>query len=84
MVGMNTSKLIEAIDEEISRLQQVRRLLSEGSSDAGATVGAKAARKLPAAKKRTMSPEARARISAAQKKRWAAQKKTAGKKKTES
>jgi len=60
---MNTSDLIAAIDAEISRLQQARKLLS-GST--GARGG-----------KRVMSAEARARISAAQKKRWAQQKRAA-------
>jgi hypothetical protein len=58
---MNTSELIAAIDAEISRLQQARKLLS-GSRRTGGS-------------KRVMSPEARARISAAMKKRWAQQKK---------
>jgi hypothetical protein len=68
--------IIEAIDAEISRLQQVRSLLAQstGIGTKIATAGRKAGR--PAKKaKRTLSPEARAKIAAAQKKRWAAAKK---------
>jgi hypothetical protein len=49
---MNTSELITVIDAEISRLQQVRKLLS------GSSTGTRGS-------KRVMSAEARARISAA-------------------
>jgi len=62
---MNTPEIIASIDAEISRLQQVRELLS-GSTGTGT-------RK----RKRNLSAEARARISAAQKKRWAQQKRAA-------
>ena len=65
---MNTSELITAIDAEISRLQQARKLL------AGAT-GTQSAQ--PKKRKRTLSAEGRARISAAQKKRWAQRKRAA-------
>jgi hypothetical protein len=61
---MNTSELIAAIDAEISRLQQVRKLLSGSTATHGSKPG-------------TMSAEGRARISAAMKKRWAKQKRTA-------
>jgi hypothetical protein len=60
---MNTSTLITAIDAEIDRLQQVRKLLA---GNTGTRDG-----------KHVMSAEARARISAAQKKRWAKQKRSA-------
>ena len=66
---MNTDELIASIDEEIDRLMQVRKLLITGASFQ--TRGRK--RK----GKRTLSAEARARIAAAQKKRWAQQKKAA-------
>jgi hypothetical protein len=61
---MNTQELVAGIEEEIARLQQARSLLTGG----GVGVGNKR-------KKRTMSAEGRAKIAAAQKKRWAAQKK---------
>jgi len=63
---MNTSELITAIDAQISRLQHARNLLG-GTNSTGT--------RKP---KRKLSAAARARISAAQKKRWA-QKKSAAK-----
>jgi hypothetical protein len=57
---MDTTKLIEALDLEIARLQHAKALLS------GAPLKGK-----PKAVKRTMSAEGRARIAAAQKARWA-------------
>jgi hypothetical protein len=65
---MNTSELIAAIDAEISRLQQARKLVAGSSRSNTGTVTRK--------RKITMSAEGRARISAAQKKRWAQQKRT--------
>ena len=62
---------------EISRLQQVRRLL------AGTPVAVSEVKETDAgtgrAKRKKMSAAARAKISAAQKKRWAKTKKTAKK-----
>jgi hypothetical protein len=58
---MNTSELIAAIDAEISRLQQARKLLAGSTGTRGG--------------KHVISAEGRARISAAMKKRWAAAKK---------
>ena len=57
---MNISNLITAIDAEILRLEQARQLLG--------------AHNRTARRKPTLSREARARISAAQKRRWAKQK----------
>jgi len=77
---MSISTLLSQIDAEIARLQQARALLSGTTAPKkrgrkpGATVKAAPAKK---AKKRTMSAEGRARIAAAQKARWAAQKKAA-------
>ena len=62
---MNTSELITEIDAEIDRLMQIRKLLLTGASFQ--TRG----------RKRKMSAAARARISAAQKKRWRQQKRAA-------
>jgi len=67
---MDTGQLISEIDSEISRLQQARALLV----GVGSATNAKAPRK-----KRTLSTEARARIAAAQKRRWAKQKSAAKK-----
>jgi hypothetical protein len=66
---MNTNEIVDAIDKEIARLQQVRHLL--GGSQ-GKTASAKPLRRV---KKRVMSAEGRARIAAAQRARWAKQKK---------
>lgn len=64
---MNIADLVSSIDSEIARLQQARALLArqDGRVRPGREPG----------KKRTMSASARARIAAAQKKRWAAWKK---------
>lgn len=64
---MTTTKIIAAIDAELARLKQAKTLLNAVSSGAPKT-----AMKV----KRNISPEARARIAAAQKKRWAAQKRS--------
>lgn len=67
---MSRDELISAIDEEISRLEKVRELLqSAGGSRITTTSFGNRPRK-----KRVLSPEARARIAAAQKRRWARQK----------
>jgi hypothetical protein len=71
---MQTTEIIAQLDAEIARLQQVKALLngttakrSPGRPAAGATAAAPAT----TAKKRILSAEARAKIAAAQKKRWA-------------
>jgi hypothetical protein len=66
---MNTNEIVDAIDKEIARLQQVRSLL------AGSQVPVRPAKTMRRAKKRVMSAEGRARIAAAQRARWAKQKK---------
>lgn len=75
---MDTSELIANIDDEIARLTEVRALLADGvrrGRGRSATpfgYGANRPRK-----RRRMSAEGRARIAAAQKKRWAKQKREA-------
>jgi len=61
-------RILAELDNEISRLQQVRSLLTQN--------GAKKPAAKPATKKRKrkMSAEARKRIGDAQRKRWAKQK----------
>jgi len=66
---MTIANIIEELDAEIARLQHVRALLSSGP-----TSGVRGSRNGMLRKKRTLSPEARERIAAAQRKRWAAQK----------
>lgn len=68
---MNTTELLSAIDTEIATLRQARALLI-GDDGHRAAPGPKLA-------KRIMSAEGRARIAAAQRKRWEAQKGTAKK-----
>jgi hypothetical protein len=74
---MDTKKIIAQIDTEISRLQQVKGILS-GSTTTPKKRGPNKARVAIVhviAQRRTMSPEGRARIAAAQKARWAKAKK---------
>jgi hypothetical protein len=62
-----TENLISQIDTEIRRLQEARNLLANGSTS---TI---LHHVIPVLEKRSkLSPEGRARIAAAQKKRWAA------------
>jgi hypothetical protein len=61
-----TKEILASIDSEISLLKQARALF------AGTNNGPKPGR--PGHKKRVMSAEARERIAAAQRKRWAKQK----------
>ncbi len=72
--------------ERIAQAQRARWANAKGTAKKSATkttaeakgpAKAKAAAKTKGAKKRTMSPEARERIAEAQRKRWAASRKTA-------
>lgn len=72
---MPTTNIIAELDAEIARLQQVKALLTGTTTKRSA--GRRAASVAPVApQKRILSPEARAKIAAAQKKRWAKFKKT--------
>jgi hypothetical protein len=62
---MSINEILAALDSEILRLQEVKALLSRPTTNGSAL----------APKKRAMSPEGKARIVAAQKKRWAKVKK---------
>jgi hypothetical protein len=66
---MNENDILAAIDEQIRTLQEVKALL-EGKAS-------RAARGVKKAGRRKLSPEARAKIVAAQKARWAKVKKPA-------
>lgn len=71
---MAIESILAEIDLEIARLQEVRNLLS--------CAGVESGKKSTAAKKRSrrnLSPEARARIAEAQRKRWAIIQKSAKK-----
>jgi hypothetical protein len=65
---METTQILAEIDSEIRRLQDVRVLLAGSASKLAKTAGRK---------KRHLSAEARERIAAAQRKRWAKRKKAA-------
>jgi hypothetical protein len=68
---METKGILAEIDAQIRRLEQVRAILTgSGKAVRHGNAAAKSA-----TKKRRLSPEARARISAAQKARWAKAKK---------
>jgi hypothetical protein len=60
---MDLDAIVQTIDEEIDRLQRLRALLTDHT--------APLKRGMPTRKRGTMSAEGRARIAAAQKKRWA-------------
>ena len=74
---MELSAILTAIDEQIATLRQVKELLSAASTTeirtekAVAAIKAKTSGVAKKVAKRTMSAEGRARIAAAQKKRWA-------------
>ena len=72
---MSREQILKAIDDEISKLQQARKLLQ--SSGGSKLVSGLPSNGRKTRAKRTLSPEARARIAAAQKRRWAKQKKEA-------
>jgi hypothetical protein len=83
---MAIDNIIAQLDAEISRLKEVRNLLSatgkveakitavKGTSTKKARGNAKTGPKAKATVKRVLSPEARKAIADAQRKRWAAQK----------
>jgi hypothetical protein len=67
MVRMDTTSIIAALDAEIAKLQEARALLSRIAT---ATVAKQVAVPKPR-KRRRLSKNARERIAAAQRKRWA-------------
>jgi hypothetical protein len=79
---MDTQSMVVEIDAEISRLERVKALLSDTSTDGqrkprhavGSSLHGEPTRRY------TMSPEARAKIAARQKSRWAKVRTAASKK----
>lgn len=75
---MALNEILAQIDAEIARLQQAKALLSAGSittkPGGGRSKGSASTLAPPTRKKRNVSPEGRARIAEAVKRRWAAQK----------
>ncbi|UWZ83176.1 hypothetical protein [Occallatibacter riparius] len=74
---MGVSEILSQIDREIALLQQARALLAGSGAQTKKSTAAAAAK--PAKKKRRLSPEGRKRIAEAVKRRWAEQRKAAGK-----
>lgn len=81
LTGMELKDILNQIDSEIARLQQARAILAAPASASSSRAGRRGRRvpapdapANPSPKRRKLSPEARARISAAVKRRWAAQK----------
>ncbi|MGC2400630.1 MAG: hypothetical protein WA510_12630 [Acidobacteriaceae bacterium] len=73
---MNTKEILEHINDEISRLQQVKALLQgTANGHSKASVNGLAAPKVKV--KRVLSAEARKKIAAAQRRRWAKAKRAA-------
>lgn len=76
---MAITDVLAQIDAEIARLQQAKAILSESGAVAkpgrGRPKNTAAVTPASTRKKRNVSPEGRARIAAAVKRRWAAQKK---------
>jgi hypothetical protein len=75
---MDTNRIIADIDTEISKLQQVRALLSGVATKKG-PASPKSTPGVTKPKKRKMSAKGRAAISAAMKARWAKAKRAAKK-----
>jgi hypothetical protein len=75
---MNTEEILQHIDEEISRLTEARNLIAGTAvskvSRSPRKSGTAAPKPRAVRAKRVISPEGRARIAAAQKLRWAKQK----------
>jgi uncharacterized protein (DUF2384 family) len=72
---MGSQSIIAAIDKEIARLREVRKVLARNGKVTKPKGGSKAGVAHKKAVKRKLSPEARERIAAAQRKRWAAARK---------
>jgi hypothetical protein len=77
LLPMNTIGILDQIDAEIATLQQARDLITGSATKKrpGRPKSSAVSKNMPKPK-RGMSAEGRARIAAAQRKRWAAQKKT--------
>jgi hypothetical protein len=73
---MDTQSVIAAIDAEISRLQQVKSLLSGAARTQNIKLPVAVKTSKPT-KRRRLSASARAKISAAQRARWAKFRKSA-------
>ncbi len=68
---MAINSVVQEIEEEITRLQQAKRLLEGGPLNAPGRKSSDAVSKRGARGTRTLSPAGRKAIAAAQKARWA-------------
>jgi hypothetical protein len=68
---VNRDQVIAYLDEEIAELQEFRRRLKSGGSGVPYPSKVATVRAAKAKGKRNISPEARAKMAAAQKRRWA-------------
>jgi hypothetical protein len=73
---LNTKEILEHINGEISRLEQVKALLQGSANGHGRSAGSVNSSAAPKGK-RVLSAEARKKIAAAQKRRWAKARKAA-------
>jgi hypothetical protein len=76
---VGVSEILAEIDREIAQLQHARALLTGGSAPATKKAATTTTKKKKTGKKRNLTPEGRKRIAEAVKRRWAEQKKAAGK-----
>ena len=80
LIRMSETDILTLIDAEIAELQQARALIAAtGKKRPGRPKSVAIPTAKPKKKKRKLTPEGRARLVAAVKKRWAAQKKAAAK-----
>jgi hypothetical protein len=70
---MTIANIVAELDAEITRLEQVKALLSNGQGSRA--TGVASGNVVASRRKRTLSAEARKKIAEAQRKRWAKQKK---------
>jgi hypothetical protein len=76
---MRLTAILAELDAEIATLEQARALLTTETERGRGRPKSVATMEKPAKKKRNLGPEGRKRIAEAVKKRWALQKKAAGK-----
>jgi hypothetical protein len=74
LVAVNTQTLVSELDKQIARLREARNLLAGTVSTRRR--GRPAGKSVAPHKTRSLSPEARAKMAAAQKRRWAAYRKS--------
>jgi hypothetical protein len=74
---LNTKEILEHINDEISRLQQVKALLQGTANGHGGRASSNGSAAPKVKVKRVLSAEARKKIAAAQRRRWAKAKRAA-------